>query len=383
MSKKDRMLSIITNKVNWFMTKSSFEVIPYNELPQSVFNRVKEYFASDAKYEDIVCLISTSILETGKCGVLFTTNSVYSKAWGGVLTGIYKNRISAPSNAEFDTINEFDTERMRKIITDLATIIEEEKKEEEKKEKERIRNNVIKVASVATVGAMLFADIISSIGDTIVDKNNEAIADEIASLDDSINAETGKSMGIYEEFFSPVNELFEILIENQNVGEIDEDIRIEFFQIMRYILIELYNQTIDMENISIDDVDEYTKFNEWTVFWALILSEPDQFRDKYPLDSLQNMPEYWQYIVSFVDTIVEDKGWESSFSDIIFIFSNTIINNSIGIEELLSDSEWDDEFIETMRILTKSNIIAVSKLADALDRVIDYFSEFVPEEEEE
>ena len=72
MSKKDRMLSIITNKVNWFMTKSSFEVIPYNELPQSVFNRVKEYFASDAKYEDIVCLISTSILETGKCGVLFT-----------------------------------------------------------------------------------------------------------------------------------------------------------------------------------------------------------------------------------------------------------------------------------------------------------------------
>lgn len=268
---------------------------------------------------------------------------------------------------------------MRKIITDLATIIEEE----EKKEKERIRNNVIKVASVATVGAMLFADIISSIGDTIVDKNNEAIADEIASLDDSINAETGKSMGIYEEFFSPVNELFEILIENQNVGEIDEDIRIEIFQIMRYILIELYNQTIDMENISIDDVDEYTKFNEWTVFWALILSDPDQFRDKYPLDSLQNMPEYWQYIVSFVDTIVEDKGWESSFSDIIFIFSNTIINNSIGIEELLSDSEWDEEFIEIMRILTKSNIIAVSKLADALGRVIDYFSEFVPEEEEE
>lgn len=132
MNKKDKMLAHITNNVRWFMTTSSLEVIPCYELSASVFSRVKQYIAEDVEYSDIVCLISTSILDTGKSGVLFTVNHVYSKAWG-ILTGNYQNSIYASDWAEFGQFNEFKEDRMKEIMDDLAEIaIEEDAREAEK-----------------------------------------------------------------------------------------------------------------------------------------------------------------------------------------------------------------------------------------------------------
>ena len=88
MSKKDKMLNYISDNVKWFLsTDSSIEVIPYHKMSNAVFARAKQYLVSgDVKFEDVVCLVSTSILESGKSGILFTTDAMYCKSWGGLLT---------------------------------------------------------------------------------------------------------------------------------------------------------------------------------------------------------------------------------------------------------------------------------------------------------
>lgn len=141
MGKKDRMLAHITNNVNWFMTTSaSVEVIPYYDLSTSTFNTVKQYIASDVEYSDVVCLISTSILEKGKSGILFTTDYVYSKSWG-ILTGRYKNMIYTSSCAEFGLTVDFNPDRMRELMSDLSDIsIKEDEKEQQEQQRSDKKN---------------------------------------------------------------------------------------------------------------------------------------------------------------------------------------------------------------------------------------------------
>ena len=126
-NKKERMLNHIQNNAGWFMTASNYKVIPYTELSTNIFNTAKSNFAWDADYDDVVCLISTSIWEDGKCGVLFTTKNVYTKSWGGPFTSSYKNPLSKGYSAEFsNNVNEFNTSRMREMLWDLYTIAQEE-----------------------------------------------------------------------------------------------------------------------------------------------------------------------------------------------------------------------------------------------------------------
>lgn len=388
MSKKDRMLSYITDNVKWFMTTStSVEVIPYYELSTSVFNRAKKYFAKDAQYEDVVCLISTSVLETGKSGILFTTEYVYSKAWGGILTGVYKNWIFSSFSAEFDIINEFDTERMKQLMSDLADIsIEEDDREELDSKIENAINTIEEVGKVvgaAALGGMALADIISSIGDSVVCQNNETIANEIASLENSNDEQTKNILEIYKEFIPLINEFAEILVDNQDDDDIDVDTSIAIIKKLNEILLELYYQASSNINVSIDDIDEYTKFSEWITFWALMFYDADQFRETYSLEILQEMPECWDAIAELTDTLLEDEGWEDSFSDILFDFAETVIDNVNQSVELLSNSEWDEEFSESMMSLVQSNISSVARLTDALNRATDYIMQLLPSEEED
>ena len=92
MSIKDRMLNHISNNVEWFLnTDVSVEVIPYYNMTNSVFSRAKEYLVTGyVDFDDVVCLVSTSILEPGKSGILFTTDAMYCKSWG-LLTTKYQN----------------------------------------------------------------------------------------------------------------------------------------------------------------------------------------------------------------------------------------------------------------------------------------------------
>ena len=96
MSKKDRMLNYISNNVKWFLnTDTSVEVIPYYDMSSSVFLRAKEYLVSGyVDFDDVVCLVSTSIFEPGKSGILFTTDAMYCKSWGLLTTKYHNNYFS-------------------------------------------------------------------------------------------------------------------------------------------------------------------------------------------------------------------------------------------------------------------------------------------------
>ena len=103
MSKKDRMLDHIKNNVNWFLSSdASVEVIPYYNMSSAVFLRAKKYLVSGyVDEDDVVCLVSTSILEPGKSGILFATDAMYCKSWG-LLTTKYHNYYFSYDFAEFD-----------------------------------------------------------------------------------------------------------------------------------------------------------------------------------------------------------------------------------------------------------------------------------------
>ena len=79
--------------------------------PKKLLIRQDSFFAGEAYYEDVVCLISTSIMEQGKTGILFTTDYMYSKSWGS-FTKACKNWIYSSYAAEFDFINDFNEERI-------------------------------------------------------------------------------------------------------------------------------------------------------------------------------------------------------------------------------------------------------------------------------
>ena len=370
MSKKDRMLDYITNNIYGFMTNTvSLQVIPYNELSVSTFNRAKQYFANDAEYSDVVCLISTSVWETGKTGILFTTDYVYSKAWG-LFQGIYKNSIYSSSSAQFDYVNDFDIDRMRMIMSGLANIACDE-------DNKKKTQNTIEGVGKAILGGFALLDIIASMGDSAVDVNNETIANNITDVNDNDDGQTKNIMSFYEEFISPINEFIEMINDIEYGEDIDDDTRTCILEKLNDILLKLYYQTDSQVDVSLDDVDEYTKFSEWVTFWAYMFYDEDQFRENYPLDALQAMPECWEAIAAMVDALYKEDDDDEIFSDALFDFADTIIENTNKMFELMSNSSWDEDFAETMLELSQSNINAVKELEDVLDNVTDYIPELL------
>lgn len=370
MSKKDRMLDYITNNIYGFMTSTvSLQVIPYNELSVSTFNRVKQYFANDAEYSDVVCLISTSVWETGKTGILFTTDYVYSKAWG-LFQGIYKNSIYSSSSAQFDYVNDFDIDRMRMIMSGLANIARDE-------DNKKNTLNTIEGVGKAILGGFALLDIIASMGDSAVDINNEAIANNITDVNDNDDGQTKNIMSFYGEFISPINEFIEMINDIEYGEDIDDDTRTCILEKLNDILLKLYYQTDSQVDVPLDDVDEYTKFSEWVTFWAYMFYDADQFRENYPLDALQAMPECWDAIATMVDALYEENDDDEIFSDALVDFADTIIDNTNKMFELMSNSSWDEDFDETMLELSQSNINAVRELEDVLDNVTDYIPELL------
>jgi hypothetical protein len=120
LDKKNRMLNHITNNIRYFMKNPpTLEVISFNDLSKTDFITAKESFAYNARYEDVVCLISTSVFETGKSGILFTTSYVYTKAWG-IFTEAYQNSIYRSEQARFGNNSDFSASRMREIMSDLS-----------------------------------------------------------------------------------------------------------------------------------------------------------------------------------------------------------------------------------------------------------------------
>ena len=183
-NKKERMLNHIQSNVGWFMTTSVYKVIPYTELSRSLFNTAQASFAGGAVYENVVCLISTSVWSDGKSGILFTTQNVYTKAWGGLLTSSYKNPLSDGYFATFSSnFNEFDTDRMKELIWDLYTISEDEDEKERKRQEAAQRLKQFGEIGTALgellLAGMLTVETVSFVTNLLVESNNEKLKNEI------------------------------------------------------------------------------------------------------------------------------------------------------------------------------------------------------------
>lgn len=381
MSKKDRMLNHISNNVEWFLvTDASVEVIPYYNMTNSVFSRAKEYLVDGyVDFDDVVCLVSTSILEPGKSGILFTTDAMYCKSWG-LLTTKYRNYYFSYEFSEFDFHNDFYEDRMKELMKDLNDISVDEYEIEQFNEK---IIDMGKKVGVAALGSMAVLDIITSIGDSVVSKNNDKIANEIAKLESSNNEETVNAITIYNEFIPLMNQFVGVCekAENEDDG-ISEQTLYELISLLNDLLLALYNQTIQNIDVSPDDEKEYAKFGDWLGFWALMFYDGDRFREAYPISLLEEMPECWEAVIRLMDEVLEDE-WDESFSSIVYEFAEKVISNSTQMSELMSSSEWEDDFVEVMGEIIELNNQAVESLEDALDRATDYLVDLLHNSEDE
>lgn len=383
MSKKDKMLNYISNNVKWFLnTDTSVEVIPYYNMSSSVFLRAKEYLVSGyVDFDDVVCLVSTSIFEPGKSGILFTTDAMYCKSWG-LLTTKYHNNYFSYEFAKFDFHNDFDENRMKALMKNLNDI---SIKEDETEQLNKKINDVIdmgKKVGAATLGGMVLLDILSSIGDNVVSQNNDKIANEIARLENSNNQETVNAITIYKDFIPLMNDFANVCEKAGNEGDdVSEETSYEMISSLEELLLALYDQTLDNVDISPEDVDEYSRFGNWLGFWALMFYDGDQFRESYPIELLEEMPECWDAVIDLMDELLEDV-WEDSFSNIVYGFAESVVSNSTELMELMESSDWDDDFIESMSEIVESNNQAVKDLEDALDRATDFLNDLLPDAEE-
>lgn len=383
MSKKERMLNHITNNVKWFLsTDNSVKVIPYYNMSNTIFSTAKKYLVSEyVDFDDVVCLVSTSILEPGKTGILFTTDAMYCKSWG-LLTKKCHNYYFSYDFAEFDFYNEFYENRMKELMKDLNDISIDEDKNEQRDQKINEIIDFGKKAGTAILGGMAILDIMASTSDNLVSQNNDKIAMEIAKLENSNNQDTVNAITIYKSFIPLMNEFADICEKAEEEGDdFSEKTYYSLIASLNDLLLELYYQTLDNVDISPDNEDEYTRFENWIVFWALMFYDNEQFRESYPIELLEEMPECWDAIIGLMDQMLEDV-WEDSFSEIVYGFSEIIINNSVELLDLMSNSDWDDEYIEGMSEIVESNNQAVKSLENVLYRAIDFLNELLPNAEE-
>ena len=265
---------------------------------------------------------------------------------------------------------------MKELMKNLNDISVDE---DESLQYDRIFNEILdKGAKVgaAILGGMAVADIVSLIGDNMVSQNNSKIANEIAALEED-NLDAANTIRIYEEFFPLIDQLVENFERAEEEGEdISKDTYYAMISSLNDILLELYYQTLENIDISPEDEEEYTRYVNWLSFWALLFYDNNQFRISHSIELLEDMPEFWDMVVNLVDKILEDE-WEDSFSNKVYDFARTAVDNSEKILELMSSSDWDDELWDSLSELIESNNQAVKSLSDVLDRATDYFNEFL------
>lgn len=375
--KKERMLDYIISNVKWFMTtEASVEVIPFYNLSRADFNRAKNYFANDADYDEVVCLISTSVMSIGKSGILFTTDYVYSKAWGGILTGSYKNWIFSSYTAKFGTINEFDEDRMRELMYDLADIACDVDDNQEESILSETLQSLGKIIGGMTLGGMAIAEIGSLFSDYIVDANSELIQKELENIDDdSVN---GIGLKVYDGISQDSSQLVGLLNKCDD-GEVDDNTVWQIINALNNVLISLYNQILEHIDIDEDDDEGYKEYLSWIDFWAFLFNDADQFREKYSIAIFSDLPDLWDGIIEYVDLILVDEEWDPAFSEIVYEFADNVTDNLEKLYELVETYEPEDECEEQVQEIINSINVYVCKLVDGLDKATDYISSILEE----
>ena len=72
----------------------------------SYFHSLFTYFSSDINSDNIIALISTSVFDSGKTGIVFTNYAVYTRDWG-ILPETDTNFLFEYDTASFTSSNDF------------------------------------------------------------------------------------------------------------------------------------------------------------------------------------------------------------------------------------------------------------------------------------
>lgn len=379
MSKKDRMLNYITSNTKWFMTSSNYDVIPYDKLSKETFNKARQFFAGEAYYEDVVCLISTSIMERGKTGILFTTDYMYSKSWGP-FTKACKNWIYSSYAAEFDFINDFNEERMKELLLDLSTIALEEDEKEEKEQKaqnfvNKVNDTVDTIEAIANGGMRIvelfndFSNYLSEQGQT--QGNNQIETEDDYGIDEILEEVLKES---FEELAEPMSKFVQSCeqVEKQNNrGNAKKKTAKALYECANEILIAIYNQALHNLDIEITEEDEYRKRMAWMVLWACILGSSEYTEALFQSEDMQNFKAAIQLVVITVDSVLEEQ-INNTLCETFESFSNTIINN---FHQQFLEEENENynghELVSHNMDIVDSNNEALEELCDVLDEVTD------------
>ncbi|WP_455035129.1 hypothetical protein [Lachnoanaerobaculum gingivalis] len=103
---KQAMLNYIFDYADSLMNASGYTILPYYDLDNSTMNRIQSYFSSDINSDNIVALISTSVFDPGKTGIVFTNYAVYTRDWG-ILPETDINFLYEYDTASFTSSNDF------------------------------------------------------------------------------------------------------------------------------------------------------------------------------------------------------------------------------------------------------------------------------------
>lgn len=380
MTRKERLLGHITSNIDYFMeTTAAVKVIPYTEITDAVLARAQQYIASlTIDRDEVVCLISTSISEYGKSGILFTTDAVYCRAWG-IFTSKYWSLYYTADIAEFGIYNEFNPDRMREIMRGLDYINSDENEIEQKREQrlEKIVDTGLKLGKAVLKGMALVEEI-SLMSDSEVAQNNEKIANELEKLPvvggENNNQEKADEISIYEEFVPLINHFDSICEINED--ELDEDTFKEIVSTIRDILEKLYKQTLDNIGVTPDKEERYREYENWLDFWSLMFYDSTQFKEKYPIEVLEDAPESWRRIIGMMDDMLEEK-WEDSFSNLVDMFAETILDNREEINDFMSGTDWDEELLEEINEKIQINNDAVKIFSDELGKAVNFLEKIL------
>lgn len=232
---------------------------------------------------------------------------------------------------------------------------------------------------MVALGSFALADVTARISDKLVYINNETIADEIAELENSDDQSIRKTIDHYKPFVPMFADFAKLLDDG-----VDDDSLVPLIEKINDILIELYSQANLYKDISIDDEDNCMEFIDWTIFWSLMLTSPDEFKNTYPIEILSDMPEYWIEVVFYANTVLDNCDLDDTFPSLLGDFAKTLSDNTTEILEILSDEDLDeDDAGEKFAELIESNIEAVSDFVEVLDSVTDYLIDWVNEADDD
>lgn len=390
MGKKEKMLDYIMDNIQWLLATEASEVVPYYNMSEEVFYRAKEYLAEGwIDPEEVVCLVSTSIFRPWKSGIVFTTDCIFCKPWGA-----YNKHMCfywAYECADFGLVNgDFHEDRMKILMKGLEEISEEE--DEQLQQKSNEIADVGKKVGLSLLGVMAVIDVFSLIGDNKVKQNNERITREISGVTNDQKQERIDATEIYEKFEMLIYEFVNAYgayekLEQCEDAEREAEICDLYVHSIMDVLLQLWRQVLDNENISPEQSEEhYKKYVDWQNFWALLFYDDEQFNKTYVMydatnnsDQLEGMPAVWRVILVTMDALLENE-WEDTFSDVvIYDFAETIVGNGKEMQELMSDVSFDelDEFGEKIEDIVNSNNQAVVRLGENLGRATDFLADLL------